>query len=145
MRKLSFEPEFDFPVEKIWDLFTDVSNYPAYIKYCYKAELIGSFAAGSSWYDWSTVVYFPMKVTHQIVKVEPKKEIVYKIALPTNGELWQKFTIEENEGKTKVKVEISVEFGNKLIDSLIGPLVHARNKTMIEATIDNMYKVLKSQ
>ncbi len=142
MRKLLFEPTFDHPSEKIWELFLDVGNYPAYIKYCYKAELIGPFASGSSWYDWSTVVYFPLKVTHQIVKVEAKREIVYKIVLPTKGELWQKFTIEENEGKTKVKVEISVEFGNKLIDSLLGPMVHARNKIMIEATIENMYKVL---
>lgn len=137
MRKLELSTLLNQPREEIWKIFSDVGNYPRYIKHCYTARLLGPFKEGSTWYDWSTVVYLPLKVTHKIIKVDPQRELIYKIDLIDGGEIWQYVTLEEVNGKTKVNLMITIDFKNKLVDNLIGPIVYSRNKNMLQATIDN--------
>jgi ribosome-associated toxin RatA of RatAB toxin-antitoxin module len=135
MRTLNFEFETSAKTDQIWSLLTDVNNYHRYIKNCIKSTLVGDFKEGSSWYDWSTVVYLPLKVNHKIIKIVPKKEIIYQIPLPL-GSIWQKLTISEGE-KTKVQLEVNIDFPNRLIDQTLGALVAYRNQDMLSATINN--------
>lgn len=138
MRKLIFELTINASVEKLWPLLAEIENYPRYIKYCRKAFLIGDFREGSTWYDWSTVVYLPLKIKHEIIRIQPNKEIIYKIGLPV-GEIWQKLSLEVGE-QTKVWFEITIDFPNPVIDKTLGALVYYRNRKMIEATIANFEK-----
>lgn len=145
VRKLFFEPNFQVSVEKIWSLFVKVEDYPRYIEYCRGAELVGDFKAGSTWYDWSSVVVFPLKVIHQIEKIDPNREIIYRIDLPSGGEIRQRFYLEELPTGTKVVVEISINFQNRFVDFTLGPFVAYRNQKMITATIENIREVLNDQ
>lgn len=138
MRRLLFETIVPTKVEQVWSLFEAVNDYPKYIQYCHRAELVGGFEVGSVWYDWSSVVYLPMKITHRIKHLEREKLIIYSIPLFGGGEIEQKFTFEDQESKTKVVVEILIDFENKLIDSLLGGLVESRNRRMIDQTINNI-------
>ncbi len=143
MRKLTFEPIFNTSLEKVWQLFTEIHNYPRYIEFCQTAELVGPFAPGSHWKDHSTVVYLPMDIVHEIVTVEPAKKLEYRINLPGGGELWQRFHFSEVAGQTQLKVEIDINFTNKLMDFFLGPLVQRRNQTMINQTINNFQEALE--
>lgn len=136
MKRLVFEPVFDSPIEVIWDKFSDVNNYSKYIKYCHKSVLVGPFKSGSHWYDWSTVVYLPLKIDHQIIKVVHQEEIVYKINLPF-GEIWQRVNFTSLGSKTKLKLEIDINFRYNLLNQTIGRLVYYRNQKMMKETIKN--------
>lgn len=145
MRKLFFTTLLNVPSDQIWPRLEDINNYPAYIKFCHKAELNGPFVSGSTWYDWSSVVIIPLKITHEIISVVPKKEIIYRIKLPSNGELWQKLILNTEEGKTRVSLEVTIEFGSKILDIIIGPLIYYRNKVMLEATLNNIKQAVKNE
>lgn len=139
MRRLLFEPVFDVPLQSLWEKFADVNSYSKYIKNCHKSVLVGPFKAGSIWYDWSTVIYLPLKINHQIIKVIPKEEIIYKINLPF-GEIWQKVDFVPQGVKTKVRLEIEMNFRPKLIDKTLGSLIYLRNQQMLSETIKNYYQ-----
>lgn len=138
MRNLTFEVDTTASVEQIWSLLTGVNNYHLYIKNCSKSVLVGDFKEGSSWYDWSTVVYLPLKINHKIIKVVPKKEIHYQVELPI-GVIWQKLVIIEGK-KNKVQLEINIDFPNSIVDKTLGTLVHYRNRMMLAETISNLKK-----
>ncbi|HSX58509.1 MAG TPA: SRPBCC family protein [Candidatus Saccharimonadales bacterium] len=142
MRNLLFEPVFDASSEKIWEIVKDVNNYSNYIEFCQKSELFGDFREGSHWIDHSTVAFVPMDIKHEIIKIVPQKEIIYKINLPSGGALWQKFYFEPLGERTKLRIEIEINFTNKLVDALIGQVIYRRNQIMIETTINNFKKGL---
>lgn len=144
MRQIMFEPIFTAPVDRLWEMFSEVSNYPRYIKYCQKAELVGEFKVGSTWSDWSTVVWIPLKIIHKIEKVKPQKEIVYRIDLPFGGNIRQHFDLQDLGKGTKVVVRIEIGFENQLMDLLVGGLVEQRNRKMIAATIGNIQRSLNA-
>lgn len=143
MKRLVFKPVFSASTERLWQMFSDVKNYPKYIKYCHKAGLIGQFQVGSTWYDWSTVVFVPLKVNHRIVKVSPNRELLFNIDLPFFVSLDQRFILESKGVGTEVNIEITIDFKNKLMEILLGSLIAYRNRKMIEGTISNVQEILK--
>lgn len=135
MKTLKFTLATNAPVENIWPIISDINSYHKYIKYCHKSKLIGKFQEGSIWYDWSTVVFLPLKINHKIIKIIPNEKIIYLIKTPL-GEIWQTMLIEEGK-KTKLKLEVNIDFPNRLIDKAFGHLVYMRNRKMLEATMKN--------
>lgn len=138
MRKLAFEYQTKEPINKIWSLLSNVNNYHLHIKYCLRSGLIGNFQEGASWYDWSTVVYVPLKINHKIIKIVPHKKIEYKIELPI-GDIWQTLSISTGK-QTKVRLQIVIDFPNRFVNQTIGSLVYYRNRKMLEGTIENFKK-----
>lgn len=138
MRKLVFALVTDTRPDKIWQLLADINNYHKYIKYCYKSRLIGDFQEGSSWYDFSTVAFIPLRINHKIIKIIPNKKIVYLIKTPI-VEIWQTILIEEGK-KTRVKLEVIIDSPNRLIDKTLGTFLYVRNRQMLEKTVQNYKK-----
>lgn len=141
MKKLIFEPVFDSSVEQTWAFFSEIEHYPKYIKYSHSTYLDGDFKEDSIWYEWTTVMYLPMKIKHRIKKVTLLEEIIYHVEFPA-GEIWQKLNFEDLSGKTKVKAEITIKFHHFLLEKIIGPLVYKRNISMVEASINNFKESL---
>lgn len=141
MRTLIYDPIFTVSKVSLWEIFTQVENYPKYIKYCQKAELIGDFKVGSIWSDWSTVVWLPLKINHEIIKIEPEKELFFQIKLPLGGKIEQRFLFYDQDRKTKLDIEITIDIPNKVLDFLFGRALEYRNRQMIEATIDNFKRI----
>ncbi len=142
MRRLEFESIVDFQLERTWKLFTEVENYPDYIKFCNRAIPEGSFEEGNYWYDWTTILYLPLKIRHKIVKISLQKELLYLIEVPFII-IEQKITFEDLRPQTRVKIELTFNFGNKLLEKVFGPLLFRRNTEMIEDLM-NSYKRVKS-
>lgn len=109
MKNLEIESVLDLSMEKTWKLLTEVEKYPYYIKFCNKAVLEGPFAEGGYWYDWTSVVYIPLKIRHKIEKVLPRQEIRYLITTPLLT-ISQNVTCTEEQSKTKIKIEFKYDF-----------------------------------
>ena len=135
MRNLTFSIKTDAPVNKIWIIISDINSYHKYIKYCHKSKLVGDFKEGSSWYDWSTVVFLPLKINHLIIKIIPGKQIGYLIKTPF-GEIRQKITIKKGK-KTLLRLDVTINFPNWLIDKTLGNFVYLRNYQMLKTTMKN--------
>ncbi len=140
MRKLDFEQIIDYPLEKTWYLFTDVKNYPRFLKYCSKAVVEGEFKEGGYWYDWSTVVYLPLKVRHKIIKISSREELVYLIKNPFVT-IEQTIKLSDLQKQTKVNIGYKINFRNILLEKLLGSLISRRNSEMIEYLMNNYKKV----
>lgn len=138
MRKLSFELTTSAPLEKIWSVISDINNYHKYIKYCYYSHLVGDFKEGSTWYDFSTVAFIPLRINHKIIKIIPYKKIVYLIKTPI-VEIWQTILIEESKN-TRLKLEVTIDFPNRLIGKILGTFLYVRNRQMLEKTMQNYKK-----
>jgi ribosome-associated toxin RatA of RatAB toxin-antitoxin module len=144
MRQILLEPVFPTSKETLWQLFSEVENYPKYIKYCQKAWLAGEFREGSVWCDRSTVMFLPLKIVHKIVVLKPQEEIAFSIPLLGGGEIRQGFRLQEVEDGTKVEVKVNINFQNKLLDVLLGRLVESRNRGMMVSTIENFKKEINN-
>lgn len=143
MKNLEIESVLDLSMEKTWKLLTEVENYPYYIKFCNKAVLEGPFEEGSYWYDWTSVVYLPLKIRHKIEKVLPRQEIKYLITNPLLT-IRQNVTCTEEQSKTKIRIEFKYDFANKLFEKIFGSLIYRRNKEMLVNLMGNYQKVIKN-
>lgn len=135
MKSLNFEFTTSASTKNIWSILSDVDNYHRYIKYCRSSKLKGEFKEGSSWYDWSTVVFLPLKINHKIIKITPGEKIIYQIKMPI-GNIWQTILISKGK-KTKVKLEVVIDFPNRFIEKTLGALVYMRNREMLASTMNN--------
>lgn len=140
MKKLDFEQIIDYPLAKTWFLFTDVDNFPHFLKYCYKARIEGEFKVGGYWYDWTTLVYLPLKVRHQITKIALEKELVYLIKNPLMS-IEQTIKLSDLEKQTKVDIGYKINFRNRLVEIVLGPLICRRNSEEIRYLMNNYKKV----
>jgi ribosome-associated toxin RatA of RatAB toxin-antitoxin module len=142
MRKLEFVIHTKATTKNVWQLMSNVDNYYKYIKYCHKSKLVGNFQEGSSWYDWSTVMFLPLKINHKIVNIVPNKKIVYLISSQF-GEIRQTILIIKEGKATQLTLKVNIDFPNRLIDKTFGAFVSLRNKKMLEATIQNYKKAFQ--
>lgn len=138
MRRLVFELVTDKRSDKIWQILADINNYHKYIKYCYYSHLVGDFKEGSTWYDLSTVALIPLRINHKIIKIIPNKKIVYIIKTPI-VEIWQTILIKKSR-KTRLKLEVTIDFPNRLIGKILGTFLYLRNRQMLEKTMQNYKK-----
>ena len=139
MKKLEFESIVDYPLDKTWYMFSQVENYPAYLKYCIQAVLEGDFKEGAYWYDWTTVVYFPLKIRHKITKVSYHNELRYLIKNPFLT-IEQTINFKDLQTRTKVNISFKIDFTNSLLEKVFGPVVYRRNTEVIEYLMNNYKK-----
>src|SRR3990172_11159094 len=140
MKKLDFETVIDYPLAKSWYLFTDVKNFPRFLKYCKKASIDDEFKVGGHWSDWTTMVYLPLKVRHKITKISPEKELVYFIENPFM-KIEQTITLGDLESQTRVNIGYKINFRNKFFEKLLGSLICRRNSEEINYLMSNYKKV----
>lgn len=142
MKKLTFEPSFDAPVEKVWTYFSDIENYSKYLKYTKKVYSFGGFKEGALWDEWTTILFVPLYVRHQIKKIVPNEEIVYHVDLP-GAKIWQKVSFKDLKEKTRLEIDITISFKNIFVEQILGEIVYKRNQNMVESSISNFIQRLK--
>ncbi|MDP2720992.1 MAG: SRPBCC family protein [bacterium] len=137
MRKAVFETTIDQPVDAVWSVITRVEDYPSYIRHVYKVEWSESLEVGSEWFDWSTIIFVPLRLKHVVVKMEPNKELVFFMPLPFGGKMNQLFTISQNGSGTKIRVEINFDLKQPILNQIVGPILTRRLFIMMISTLDN--------
>lgn len=127
----------------LWKFVANVKTYPKFVKFMQSAEVDGAFRPGSSWTDWSTVMFIPLKIKHEILKVEKEKTVVNLIKMPLGGQIIQTVTIEPKAKFVRVKLGAEIKLASSVLDSLIGPILEVRTRTMYEGTLENVQAIVK--
>jgi len=137
MRKAVFETTIAQPVDTVWSVITKVEDYPSYIRYVHKAEQPESLKVGSEWFDWSTIIFVPLRLKHIVVKMEPNKALVFFMPLPFGGEMNQLVTIKQYGSGTKIRAEINFDLKHPILNQVVGPILTRRLLIMMNSTLDN--------
>ncbi|MDO8486776.1 MAG: hypothetical protein Q7S45_00570 [Candidatus Curtissbacteria bacterium] len=124
---------------RLWQIASNVSNYPRYFKYVHFVKAPGSFEVGSSWWDISTILYFPIKVKHKIVKIVPNKEVKQEINLPFGGEIIQNINITSVGDKTKVKIKVLI-CQNTFMDFFFGRVIEVRTQAILLGALERVQR-----
>ncbi len=135
MRNVKVESEINLPIKEVWKLLTDIKTYPRYVKFVKQVYINEQLAPGTYWYDKTTILFFPLKIRHQVKSLEQEKQIIFLVNTPFGGEMLQSFTMERFSAGTKVNGVISFELGKKILDFLLGGLLEARLRDMLESTL----------
>ncbi|OGY32668.1 MAG: hypothetical protein A3A57_02715 [Candidatus Woykebacteria bacterium RIFCSPLOWO2_01_FULL_41_12] len=141
MRRILVQPKFNVGKGRLWDFFVNIKNYPKIIPFCQRVEIKDGLKVGGQWVDWSTILWIPLKMNHDIVQVQEPSCLRYKIRTFFGSELGQNLILEGNDSKSSVQAEITIDLKPRLLDIFLGKLVEKRNREMIEGTIKNVRRL----
>ena len=137
MRKALFEATINQPVDTVWSVITKVEDYPSYVRYVHKVEQPKSLKVGSEWFDWSTIIFVPLRLKHTVVKMEPNKVLGFFVPLPFGGKMNQLFTITQYGRGTKLYAEINFDLKYPIFNQVIGPILTRRLVLMMNLSLGN--------
>lgn len=142
MRTAKVEAELNLSEEELWQLFIDISNYPKYIKFVQKTELKSEkLIPGAIWYDWTTILFVPMKIKHIVVSVKPRSEIGFDVTLIFGGIMQQRFSFSGDSNRTLIKGQISFDLKNNFMSKILGGFLQKRLQEMLEGSLENFKKI----
>ncbi len=134
--------EINIPVERIWELLTDLTLYTKYVKHTQKVYGPKKLTIGTGWQDWSTMLWVPIKVSHKVVVFDKNKAIGFDIPFPwpVGGEMIQRIYLERNGPKTKFNASMKFRFGNRFVNILISSILKARLRDTMLYTMEKTQK-----
>ena len=141
MRRIFVQPKFSVGKDRLWSFIADVQDYPKTIPFCQRVEIKDELKVGGYWADWSTILWVPLKINHDIIEVQEPNRLRYKIKTFFGSELGQNFVLEGNEEESQVQAEFTIDLKPRLLDFFLGKLVEKRNLEMIEGTIKNVRRL----
>jgi uncharacterized membrane protein len=113
MKTIKIIEKLDLPVEKLWELFTDLDNYPKYFKYVKTIYKLEEMSLNSEWYDFATFIV-PIVVKHKTTVFEKNKQLGFDVNLPFGGFVRERITFNENKGSTTVEGILEYDFANPI-------------------------------
>lgn len=135
MRVIKIEEKLNIPIEKVWNLFVDLDNYPKYFKYVHKIFHKGEMRLGSTWYDVASFI-FPVIVKHKTTVFEKEKEIGFDVYVPISGYIKERVNFEKIEKNiTKISGNISFDLGNPLFSFLFDGIFEKKMRESIGGAI----------
>ncbi len=137
-RMVSVRGKLPVSRSEMWKSIQKVENYPSYVKFMKRAKIDGPFRTGTTWTDFSTVAYMPLRVRHKILKINGRQKVVYLIRLPLGGEVIQTLSVNGGDSQVEVGLDATIYFKNRLLDYTLGPVLQRRTNEMFEGTINNM-------
>lgn len=111
MKHIKIETNINLPKNEVWKMFVNPKSYVKYFKYIHGVYYKGEMKLGFRWFDLATVVYFPAIVMHVVTKFEKEKTLEFVCPFPFIGKIIERVDLEEKQGKTFIKAEISYDYG----------------------------------
>ncbi len=114
----------------LWNRITTLEEYPDWCKYCIKM-MPTKLEVGAIYHDITTLLWIPLKIKHQIIKIEPHKEFHLFLPLPGRGKMWveNKFAQEGNIGV--LETEVRFDLGNRFFNATVGHVLEKRWMNLI--------------
>ena len=138
MKQIIIETEVDLPKEKVWNLLTNLQNYPKYFKYIKRVFYVGELKKGSNWLDLATVVYFPALVLHRVTQFEKEKRLEFYVPLLI-GKIVETIDLSERNNKTYVKAVVVYDYG-PIFGPIFNKIFEKRFTEMINEGIESFKK-----
>lgn len=120
----------NMPLNKAWDMITDIEKYPQRVKYVKKVKVYGA-GLGSEWDDVTTILWIPMRMRHTVNSLIKNKEYGFTIPLYFGGTMVQKYTLSEKDHESVINGSITFDLGNKILNAALGPILENRLKNML--------------
>jgi uncharacterized membrane protein len=130
------EVTINAPVKKIWDIFSNVRNFPKYFKYVNKVFYKGDVKLGAVWHDLTTFIFL-LYVKHTVTVFEKEKILGFDVKIFTGGFIKERVLFEKiNEEKaTKVKISVCFDFNNSILSFLFDKYFEKRMTESISKAI----------
>lgn len=135
MVKVAVDEKINIQADYLWELFTDISNYPKYVKYVKSVEIDGSLTVGKEWYDLTTIMLVPIRIKHKTTEMIKNKNLSFEVELPFGGKMLQSFNLSEIGMSSHVWGKVEFDLGNPIANALVGPLLAARLRDMLLFTV----------
>jgi ribosome-associated toxin RatA of RatAB toxin-antitoxin module len=133
----------NIPVKRIWEIFSDVRNYPKYFKHvkivqCKDKEI----KLGTVWHDFATFVV-PARVKHIVTVLEKEKSLGFDVKIFKSGFIKERVLFTEIGKITMVEININFDFNNRLLSFLFNSRLKRRLSESIEKAILKAKKELE--
>jgi ribosome-associated toxin RatA of RatAB toxin-antitoxin module len=132
MKSIKREAVLNTPVKKIWEIFSDVRNYPKYFKHvkivrCKDKKI----KLGTVWHDFATFVV-PAFVKHTVTILEKEKSLGFDVKIFKSGFVKERVLFTEIGKATKVEISIDFDFNNRFLSLLFNSRLKIRLSESIE-------------
>lgn len=134
MKKIEIQETLDLPVDKVWELFINLDNYPKYFKYTKRVFYKGQMKLGFEWYDFANFV-FPLIVKHKTTVFEKEKSLGFDVYIPLKGYIKERVNFEEKNNATEIKASVVFDFGNPVFSFLFDNIFENRMKESINGAL----------
>ena len=138
MIKVSIEKKLNLSTEATWSLLTNIEEYPRYVRYVRSVEISGPLKEGKEWFDWTSIVWIPMRVKHKTTKMIKNRKLAYEVPLPLGGKMFQSIDLSADNASTLVRGKIDFDLGNPVFNFFIGPILKLRLQSMMTSTLDKV-------
>lgn len=140
MRKIRVSATTTLPPSQVWEMVSDIKNWPDYVEFVKWIKLAGPVHEGTYFDDLTVILWIPVKIRHKIIKIEKERELLLEAYMPyRKGLMYQSVLIKKQGKLTEVVIEIKFEI-NFLFDLLIGWLVQFRLNQMVVRTLKNIIR-----
>lgn len=139
MKKIEFKETLNLPLDKTWELFVNLDNYPKYFKYTNKIFYKGEMKLGFKWYDFATFI-FPLIVKHEVTIFEKHKNLEFKVYIPLKGVVKERTSFKDNGNTTYINAVVEYDFGNPVFSFLFDNLFEKRMKESINGALSKFKK-----
>ncbi len=140
MRTITVSTSSYIPLEMLWNIITDIPQYPRYVKFIRKALLYGPVAVGVRWDDETTILWLPVCMKHTITRLEQYQVFAFDLNLPLGGKMSQMYTFCSRNSETTIVATISFFLGIRILDTLIGPILEHRLRAMLTTSFEEVKK-----
>lgn len=134
MKKIEIQEILDLPIDKVWELFINLDNYPKYFKYTKRVFYKGQMKLGFEWYDFATFV-FPAIVKHKTTVFDKEKTLGFDVYIPLKGYIKERISFENKGNATGIKASVVFDFGNPVFSFLFDNIFENRMKESINGAL----------
>lgn len=138
MNQIKLDYQFDAPVDKVWAILADITKTPEWVhgvKFS-AANDEGYARKGFCWEEKVSIDGQNADIQNEFVEWVAQKHAAIKTELPMGGWMRKVFVFSEQEGKSKLNIEMTWNLG--ILEMLAGPAkVHAALEKSLHKTLEN--------
>lgn len=134
MRTIKIKETLDLPIDKVWELFINLDNYPKYFKYTKKVFYKGEMKLGFEWYDFATFI-FPLIVKHKTTVFEKQKNLGFDVYVPLKGYVKERVSFKNKGNSTGINASIVFDFGNPVFSFLFDNIFEKRMRESVNGAL----------
>lgn len=127
----------NIPLEKAWEIITDVEKFPQRVKYVQKVKVFGE-GVGSEWDDITTILWVPQKMRHTVTSLKKNSEYAFIIHFLAKGSMEQRYTISQKDQGSIIQAFIKFDLGNKFLNKTLGPILKNRLENMLVTSFQKL-------
>lgn len=143
MRNISLTKTYNISKKSAWEIITDLCSYPEFVPFIKDVDYTGSVKKGLVWYDTTTLLWIPQRISHRISVYQIYERLVFVVPLDAGGEVVEEYILKSSGRQTKLTMTVSVAIPNRIVERVLGGILLWRFRKMLSKTLENLEEYLK--